>query len=340
MFQPGPVSFVLPGIATETKVDVKKPCKHLRGKEYDEYIQRIQTRSLGGISPTIRGQVSRQLFPYKPFPPLKNDLGQPANHSDNPEMNHAPVVPGTPESMVIPNDGNEEIEHRHWTKSEVKKHDQALMGWARWITDRMNGFIRSTCCECVTSNKDGVCDACKAIAKDESFQRSVRRVSEHNCCVIWSSGSCRHEQKNAESKLSANEQHEVLKRRGKHTANHLLATDARNLDAQLKDATVFAAFQSLKDEDNTKCFTGLYKAAIDGKLGDHKVFHQLCEVFHDRLQREGSDNKNKKFGVRYKVDYLNFMIAMRSRGGETGKQYGILTGELGGPSPRQIRCAY
>src|SRR5260370_26632315 len=50
---------------------------------------------------------------------------------------------------------------------------------------------------------------------DESFQRSVRRVSEHNCCVIWSSGSCRHEQKNAESKLSVNEQHEMLKRCGR-----------------------------------------------------------------------------------------------------------------------------
>ncbi len=281
MFQPGPVSLVSPGIAIETKVNIKRPCKHLHGNEYDEYIQCIQTRSLGGISPTIRGQVSRQLFPYKPFSPLKNDLGQPANHSDDPEMNHAPVIPHTPELMVIPNNGNEEIEHRHWTKSEVKKHDQALMGWARWITDRMNGFIRSTCCEGVTSNKDGVCDACKAIAKDESFQRSVRRVSGRNCCVIWNSGSCRREQKNAESKLSVTEQHKVLKRRGKHSAKYLLATDAHNLDAQLKDATVFAAFQSLKDEDNTKCFTGLYKAAIDGKLGDHKVFHQFCEVFHD-----------------------------------------------------------
>src|SRR5258708_22819977 len=155
------------------------------------------------------------------------------------------------------------------------------MGWARWITDHMNGFIRSTCCEGVMSNKDGVCDACKAIAKDESFQRSVRRVSGCNYCVIWNSGSCRCEQKNAESKLSVTEQHEVLKRRGKHSAKYLLVTDACNLDAQLKDATVFVAFQSLKDEDNTKCFTGLYKAAIDGKLGDHKVFHQFCEVFHD-----------------------------------------------------------
>jgi hypothetical protein len=158
--------------------------------------------------------------------------------------------------------------------------------------------------------------------------------------VIWSSDSGRHEQKNAKSKLSVNKQHEVLKWHGKHTAKYLLMTDAHNLDIQLKDATVFAAFQSLKDEDNTKCFMGLYKAAIDGKLRDHKVFHQLCEVFHGQLQHEGSDNKNKKFRVHYKVDYLNFMIAMKSHGSKTGKQYGILTGELGGPFPKQIWCTY
>jgi hypothetical protein len=74
MFQPGPVSLVLPGIAIETKVDIKKPCKHLCGKEYDKYIQCIQTQSLEGILPMIHGQVSRQLFPYKSFLPLKNDL--------------------------------------------------------------------------------------------------------------------------------------------------------------------------------------------------------------------------------------------------------------------------
>jgi len=64
-------------------------------------------------------------------------------------------------------------------------------------------------------------------------------------------------------------------------------------------------------------FTSLYKVAADGKLGDHTVFHQLagvdreklhCEVFHDRLQRESSDNKGKKVGVRYKVDYLNLRL--------------------------------
>jgi hypothetical protein len=116
-----------------------------------------------------------------------------------------------------------------------------------------------------------------------------------------------------------------------------MATDARQLRDKLNDPHVFAAFEALSNNDNTKCFLSLYKAAVDGHLNDEKTFHELCAVFNDQLKRKHSDDKNKKFGQRYPINYLNFMILMRSRGGSTARQYGILTGQLGGVSPRHLR---
>jgi hypothetical protein len=137
--------------------------------------------------------------------------------------------------------------------------------------------------------------------------------------------------------LPQEEQHEIVTLRGKHTPSYLMATDARQLRDKLADTHVFAAFEALNSDDNAKCFLGLYKAALDGNLKDQQTFQELCDVFNDRLKRKYSDDKNKKFGIRYPSNYLNFMILMRSRGGSTARQYGILTAQLGGPSPRHLR---
>jgi hypothetical protein len=147
-------------------------------------------------------------------------------------------------------------------------------------------------------------------------------------------------QKNNEARLPEEKQHEVLLLRGKHTPLHLMSTDARQLRDKLSDPHVFAAFEALNNNDNIKCFLSLYKAAADGHLNDEKTFNELCTVFNDQLKRKHSEDKNKKFGQRYPANYLNFMILMRSRGGSTARQYGLLTGQLGGVSPRHLRYAY
>ena len=85
------------------------------------------------------------------------------------------------------------------------------------------------------------------------------------------------------------------------------------------------------------CFLSLFQAAQDGKLDNSKTFTDLCEVFNDCLRRESANYSKLKYGIRYPQNYLNFMILMRSRGGLTGRQYGILTSQLGGPSPRHLR---
>jgi hypothetical protein len=126
-------------------------------------------------------------------------------------------------------------------------------------------------------------------------------------------------------------------KREKHTPHTVLGTDSRKLGEKLKDPLVHKIHLLLEEGDQTKCFLSLYKAAQDGKLDQSKTFTELCQVFEDRLRRESSDNKHLKYGARYPKNYLNFM---RSRGGSTGRQYGIFTSQLGGPSPRHLRSAY
>jgi hypothetical protein len=126
----------------------------------------------------LRGRAARQLFPYKNLPPLKETPAEAGRDSIKVEEIIA-KAPQTPEVIKVPENGNAERIQKYWTASELKKYDKFLLGWARWVTDRINGFVRSARCEGMTMNKDGVCDACLRISKDESFKKAVRRVSHY-----------------------------------------------------------------------------------------------------------------------------------------------------------------
>ena len=205
----------------------------------------------------------------------------------------------------------------------------------------MEGFVCSVCCDGTTTNTDEICNACDATSCDESLKRSIRRVScfpsiLHPRLVI----DANLDQKVAEAALPAPMQHKVLMKREKYTPQTLLGTDSRQLGDKLKDPLVFQIHLLLEDGDHTKCFLSLHKAALEGKLDRSQTFTDLWQVFEDKLRQDSSDNKNLKYGTRYSKNYLNFMILMRSRGGSTGRQYGILTSQLGGPSPCHLRYVH
>jgi hypothetical protein len=88
------------------------------------------------------------------------------------------------------------------------------------------------------------------------------------------------------------------------------------------------------------CFLELFKAARDGQLQGRKTFQELCVVHADQLKREASNNKNLKYGIRYPKNFLNFMTLVRSYGGDSARQYGIITSQLAGPSPRHLRWVF
>lgn len=153
----------------------KKPpkiCKHLDGPEYNEYILRTHTRTLGGISPDLRATAVRNLFPYKGLPPIKDG---PTKKADWLLITPKKASKSATNSH-IPADGNREQRERAWTDAEKKKLDQFLTGWARWIVDYNMAYARATKCQGTTSNANGICDECWLVAKDESFRTAVRRV--------------------------------------------------------------------------------------------------------------------------------------------------------------------
>ncbi|KAJ7746788.1 hypothetical protein DFH07DRAFT_1038081 [Mycena maculata] len=276
-----------------------RSCRHLSGEDYTEYIERTETRTMGGISVQLRGRIARQIFMYK-----KLKLA-PEKKARRKEI-----------EVVIPEDGNECISSSDWTDAEHVRLYEELKGYARWEVNYNKKTVRSARCEGLTSNADGICDACQKIAADESLRHAVNL-------------------KKREAKLPLEEQHSVLMARDKYSSRRFHDDEARNLNDQLKDPLVFKAFKALQKGETTECFIQLYEACLNGQLKKYETFKQLCGVLTDVLQREGTD---KKYGIRYPADYLNFMTLLRSYGGQSARQYSIIAGQLPCPSSRQLRA--
>ncbi|KAJ7679396.1 hypothetical protein DFH06DRAFT_1166490 [Mycena polygramma] len=285
------------------------PCKNLRTAEYQEYILRTQTRSLGGVSLELRARAIRQLLPWKPHADLK--LTRETKDS-------GVVVVPVPMSTEIPDGCNNHVKYSKWTAKEKAKLDEVLRAWARWEVDYVNGCVRSTQCHGTTRNAEEICDACVAVSEDPSFQHGVRK-------------------KVRESELPQDEQRKVGEQRAKYAPSTMPAFDANKLSAQFKDPLIFDAFMNLERGEDLNCFLKLYKHAESGQLQDKQVFVDLCKVMADQVQRHSSTNPNAKFGIRYPRNFLNFMILVRSYGPNSARQYDLISAELCGPSPRHLR---
>ncbi|KAJ7266521.1 hypothetical protein C8J57DRAFT_977001, partial [Mycena rebaudengoi] len=105
--------------------------------------------------------------------------------------------------------------------------------------------------------------------------------------------------------------------------------------ALLKDPITFKALKTLEKGETTECFLQLYEATLSGKLKEYETVMDLCKVVTDVIKRKAS---NKMTGIRYPAHYLNFATLMRSYGGNSARQFGILRGEIPLPSTRHLRA--
>jgi hypothetical protein len=142
--------------------------------------------------------------------------------------------------------------------------------------------------------------------------------------------------KNREAKLSIEMQAKKHVARMKHAPKTFQSVEARSIQLKLKDPLLFGAFQLLERDEQAAGFLQLYQYAVEGKLKRYETFTEICDVLADNIRRQNSDNENLKYGVRYPSNYLNFMTLLRSYGSNSARQYGILTSQLGGPSPRHL----
>jgi hypothetical protein len=122
--------------------------------------------------------------------------------------------------------------------------------------------------------------------------------------------------------------------REKYSSRRFHDLEGRNLDSLLKDPITFKALKTLEKGETTKCFLELYEATLNGKLKDYETVMDLCKVVAEVIERK--ENKTMS-GIRYPPHYINFAILMRSYGGNSSKQFGIMSGEIPLPSPRYLR---
>ena len=143
-------------------------CQSLRGEKYATYIRLTMTRSLGGVSPSLRGDIIRQLFPYKPFPLRKTT-----------DQTEGQISTSDPSDIKqeVPEDGNKEVNSTLWTDAELKVHDEKMRGWARWEVDQGAEVVRSTRCTRLTFNTGAICNECRKVSEDESFKADIRKVA-------------------------------------------------------------------------------------------------------------------------------------------------------------------
>jgi len=152
---------------------VLRPCRHLTGKKYEEYILRSQTRSFGGVSFELRRRLSRQLHPHKAFPILKGSVSGNVEGSSSGAASEFTAVAHSP---VIPEGGNACVKFSLWTDSEKSKLEEVLRAWACWEVNYTHGYVRATRCEGTTKNPNQVCTACEKVADDSSLKAALRKV--------------------------------------------------------------------------------------------------------------------------------------------------------------------
>lgn len=117
-----------------------------------------------------------------------------------------------------------------------------------------------------------------------------------------------------------------------------IAVEDRALQESLKDPLLHDLHNRLNGDDSSGYFLQLYKYGKAGKLDNLKFFKEITRAMADFVRRSTDvDRSNAKFGQRYSRDYLNFMTVLRHAGGNTAKQYEIVTAQIGGPSSRHLR---
>ncbi|KAJ3727641.1 hypothetical protein C8R42DRAFT_620753 [Lentinula raphanica] len=295
-----------PAAVSRFPTKTKRPCVHLKGTKYTDYIDLTRTRNLGGISALQFGLLARRQFPYKEFPKLKSEAELPQSDGERPP---------------VPSEGSLSSDVTKWTESEWARMKHLLSSYARWEVNFQSRFIKSTQCEQQTLNPDGVCDKCRSVGDDESLKRAVRK-------------------KRHEAQLPQEERLQKALLREKHaslTTDRLQKVQRRFVNDILSDKILFDVTESLKTGDAHDCFLRLWEHAKAGNLNEHQRVVDICDALDDRVTRELSGNPRSICGIRYSQNVINFMMMMRSYGHNSHQQYSLFTSVFGGPSSRHLQ---
>lgn len=197
-----------------------------------------------------RARVNRQLFPYKPFPPLISRSKQKENPQGDEDVEMADTLSVTSIKVEVPAEGNREIPIGAWTDEERRQHDGHLKAISRWEVDYVTGSVQATRCTGTTVNESKVCDACQELDNDESFKRAVRKVSHHVLKWHEVNAEVAH-QKAYEALLPEDEQRQLHVVWEKYAPSTFRDVDGRELQKKLGDPLLFDVYTKLERGEST-----------------------------------------------------------------------------------------
>ncbi|TFY79552.1 hypothetical protein EWM64_g4461 [Hericium alpestre] len=214
---------------------LQKSCQGLTGDQYNEYILRTHTRSLGGIAPKLRARVAQELFPYKVFPLRRSEKQNKSADMANGDDSDIDALSSDDSDAVelgpaVPKDGNHRVPLKHWSASEHKQMDERLKVFACWEVNYDSREIRSSVCHRLTTNPTQICDACTRVAQDPSFKDAVHR-------------------KDLESELPPEKQNEILAKRAKYSSFTICGAEGRKLKTLFKDPLAIEISLVAKSDD-------------------------------------------------------------------------------------------
>ncbi|KDN39503.1 hypothetical protein RSAG8_08798, partial [Rhizoctonia solani AG-8 WAC10335] len=299
----------------DNKPPPKRPCVGLSEPDHALYAsQQLYAHRQGGVSANQWVYEARVLFPYKKWPQLPEGgrkvkmLLSGASPIDPTHGVHQ--VPSTP---VVTNDTSE---RKQWTKFEIQQLQNALDSCGKWAIDPDSRVVRSIRCEGQTIDPSAICEHCQVVAQQAGLQRAVREAK-------------------ATSQLPPNEFEKRIQDRAKFTPHiHYDGQVLRTHDA-LQNPQVLKLVGALT-QGPSAAFLALYQQARNGQLDAEPIFVEISKQFADRTNRK-HNGPNAMRGIRYSPEFMNFCVIMRSFGGRTGVQYGILKDITGGASHRTLR---
>ncbi|EUC54313.1 hypothetical protein RSOL_037470 [Rhizoctonia solani AG-3 Rhs1AP] len=294
---------------------MKQPCIGLSSRRHALYAsQQLYAHRQGGVSANQWAYEARALFPYKKWPSLPE-----GSRKVKTVLSGAPPVEPThgvhqvPGAPVVTNDS---AERKQWTKFETQQLQNALDRCGKWVVDPDSRVVRSTRCEGQTIDSSAVCEPCQVVSGHTGLQRAVREAKDI-------------------SQLPPNELEKRIRDRAKFTPHiHYDGQVQRTHDA-LQNPQVLKLVGALT-QGPSAAFLTLYQQARNGQLDTEPIFVEISKQFADRTNRKNG-GPNAMRGIRYSPEFMNFCVIMRSFGGRTGVQYGILKEITGGASHRTLR---
>ena len=289
-----------------------RECVGLRTKPYQVYTSQVAPSRQGGLGANAWVFIAWELFPYKDWPPLKDEK---ADTGDEEEQGTSSDE--EPDASFGTGQINTNPHRRQFILQEKQRLESYLDSLGLWVIKPANGAVFSTQCEQRTQAPGQVCHRCQALQGHEGLKRALCKAA-------------------AVERLPEKEQERVFKARARYTCLYRADSRATAVQSHLKNPAVVRIMCAVT-KGNANAFFALYSQALDGQLDNAETFTQICAQFADRNERMQDPTGRKIHGICYSQASVDFCVIMCSYGPRSALQYGHIQKVIGGMEHQALR---